>query len=83
LLSTNQESQRYFNVYELSPSPYTKSSLSASAVALALCQSEPVLNDGQSCGDSSRDNVIEGVRRKFIEKVVAQHEEREEDDDSD
>ncbi|XP_052140597.1 uncharacterized protein LOC127760387 [Oryza glaberrima] len=53
------------------------------SVALALCQSEPVLNDGQSGGDSSRDNVIEGVRRKFIEKVVAQHEEREEDDDSD
>uniref|UniRef100_J3KX37 Phosducin thioredoxin-like domain-containing protein n=1 Tax=Oryza brachyantha TaxID=4533 RepID=J3KX37_ORYBR len=53
------------------------------SVALALCQSDPVLNDGQGGNDSSRDNVIEGVRRKFIEKVVAQHEEREEEDDSD
>ncbi|CAD6341952.1 unnamed protein product [Miscanthus lutarioriparius] len=51
-----------------------------SAVALALCQSDPVLNDGHGGSDSSRDNVIEGVRRKFIEKVVAQHEEREEED---
>ncbi|CAM0880101.1 unnamed protein product [Alopecurus aequalis] len=53
------------------------------SVALALCQSDPVLNDGQSGGDSSRNNVIEGVRRKFIEKVVAQHEAREDEDDSD
>ena len=51
-----------------------------SAVALALCQSDPILNDGHDGSDSSRDNVIEGVRRKFIEKVVAQHEEREEED---
>ncbi|PUZ58395.1 hypothetical protein GQ55_5G506800 [Panicum hallii var. hallii] len=50
------------------------------SVALALCQSDPVLNDGHGGNDSSRDNVIEGVRRKFIEKVVAQHEEREEED---
>jgi hypothetical protein len=50
-----------------------------SAVALALCQSDPVLNDGHGGSDSSRDNVIEGVRRKFIEKIVAQHEEREEE----
>ncbi|KAG2553076.1 phosducin-like protein 3 isoform X1 [Panicum virgatum] len=50
------------------------------SVALALCQSDPVLNDGHGGSDSSRDNVIEGVRRKFIEKVVAQHEEREEED---
>ncbi|PUZ41756.1 hypothetical protein GQ55_9G530100 [Panicum hallii var. hallii] len=50
------------------------------SVALALCQSDPVLNDGHGGSNSSRDNVIEGVRRKFIEKVVAQHEEREEED---
>jgi hypothetical protein len=59
---------------------YTKPPLFLSAVALALCQSDPVLNDGHGGNDSSRDNVIEGVRRKFIEKVVAQHEEREEED---
>ncbi|XP_021890351.1 phosducin-like protein 3 [Carica papaya] len=47
-------------------------------VALVLCQSDPVLNDGQG-GDSSREAVIEGVRRQFIEKVVREHE----DDDDD
>lgn len=39
-------------------------------VALVLCQSDPVLNDGQGGTDRSRDSVIEGVRRKLIEKVV-------------
>ncbi|KAH7681893.1 Conserved phosducin-like protein [Dioscorea alata] len=48
------------------------------AVALALCQSDPVLNDGQSGGDASRESVIDGVRKKFIEKVVN---DRENDDD--
>ncbi|KAK9062891.1 hypothetical protein SSX86_020081 [Deinandra increscens subsp. villosa] len=43
-------------------------------VAMILCQSDPVLNDGQSEGEASREAVIEGVRRRFIEKVVAQHE---------
>lgn len=43
-------------------------------VALILCQSDPVLNDGQSDGEASRDAVLEGVRRRFIEKVVTQHE---------
>lgn len=47
-------------------------------VALVLCQSDPVLNDGLG-GDSSREAVIEGVRRQFIEKVVREHE----DDDDD
>ncbi|KAL5991103.1 hypothetical protein ACLOJK_012009 [Asimina triloba] len=42
-------------------------------VALTLCQSDPVLNDGHS-----ESSVLEGVRKKFIEKVVT---EREEDDD--
>lgn len=43
-------------------------------VAMILCQSDPVLNDGQSEGGASRDAVLEGVRKRFIEKVVAQHE---------
>lgn len=47
-------------------------------VALALCQSDPVLNDGQGGSDNSREAVIEGVRKRFIEKVVTQHED---DDD--
>ncbi|KAJ6846588.1 phosducin-like protein 3 [Iris pallida] len=53
------------------------------AVALALCQSDPVLNDGRSRGDSSKDAVIEGVRRRFIEKVVNQHEDGDDDYSSD
>lgn len=52
------------------------------AVALALCQSDPVLNDGRS-GDSSKDAVIEGVRKRFIETVVTQHEDREDEYSSD
>lgn len=48
-------------------------------VALVLCQSDPVLNDGQSGGDMSRKAVLEGVRRRLIEKVVKDHE----DDDND
>lgn len=43
-------------------------------VALVLCQSDPVLNDGHSGDDTSRKAVIEGVRKRFIEKVVKQHE---------
>ncbi|KAL5699098.1 hypothetical protein ACHQM5_030045 [Ranunculus cassubicifolius] len=48
-------------------------------VALALCQSDPVLNDGQGGSDKSIEAVIEGVRKRFIEKVVTQHED---DDDA-
>ncbi|KAF5181459.1 Phosducin-like protein [Thalictrum thalictroides] len=51
----------------------------AEGVALALCQSDPVLNDGQSGGNQSREAVIEGVRQRFIEKVVTQHEEDNDD----
>ncbi|KAK1423243.1 hypothetical protein QVD17_18540 [Tagetes erecta] len=47
-------------------------------VALVLCQSDPVLNDGQSGGEGSREDVLEGVRRRFIENVITQHED---DDD--
>lgn len=43
-------------------------------VALVLCQSDPVLNNGQGGSDASRDSVIEGVRKRLIEKVVKEHE---------
>ncbi|BFG27076.1 hypothetical protein CerSpe_133500 [Prunus speciosa] len=43
-------------------------------VALVLCQSDPVLNDGQSGNGRSRKAVIDGVRQRFIEKVVTEHE---------
>ncbi|KAI3877583.1 hypothetical protein MKX03_037716, partial [Papaver bracteatum] len=44
------------------------------AVALVLCQSDHVLNDGQSSSESSRDAVFNQVRRNFIEKVVKERE---------
>ncbi|XP_065877687.1 uncharacterized protein [Euphorbia lathyris] len=43
-------------------------------VALVLCQSDPVLNDGQNGSEASRESVVEGVRRRFLEKVVKEHE---------
>ncbi|CAL5325620.1 unnamed protein product [Camellia sinensis] len=44
-------------------------------VALVLCQSDPVLNDGQSGSEpSSREAVLKGVRQRLIEKVVRDHE---------
>ncbi|KAG6424795.1 hypothetical protein SASPL_115215 [Salvia splendens] len=46
------------------------------SVALVLCQADPVLNDGH--GEQSRDAVLDGVRKKFLERVVR---EREDDDD--
>ncbi|XP_057416040.1 uncharacterized protein LOC130710707 [Lotus japonicus] len=52
-------------------------------VALVLCQSDPVLNDGQSGNEQSREAVIEEVRKRFIEKVVLDHEERDDDSSSD
>lgn len=54
-----------------------------SGVALVLCQSDPVLNDGQSRDEESRQAVIDGVRKRFIEKVVADHEEKDYDSSSD
>ncbi|KAI7986555.1 hypothetical protein LOK49_LG14G01001 [Camellia lanceoleosa] len=49
-------------------------------VALVLCQSDPVLNDGQSGSEpSSREAVLKGVQQRLIEKVVRDHE----DDDDD
>lgn len=52
-------------------------------VALVLCQSDPVLNDGQSGSDAARKTVLDGVRKRFIEKVVAQHEEADDGSSSD
>ncbi|KAG9440368.1 hypothetical protein H6P81_020533 [Aristolochia fimbriata] len=51
-------------------------------VALVLCQSDPVLNDGHS-ESSSQEAVIESVRKRFIEKVVTEHEDEEDGDSSD
>lgn len=44
-----------------------------------LCQSDPVLNDGHNGNEA----IIEGVRKRFIEKVVADHEEGDDDYSSD
>lgn len=52
------------------------------SVALALCQSDPVLNDGRN-GGASKDAVIQGVRQKFIEKVVDDQENIDDDYSSD
>ncbi|KAJ3694125.1 hypothetical protein LUZ60_009605 [Juncus effusus] len=52
------------------------------SVALALCKSDPVLNDGYNT-NASKDEVIDGVRKKFIEKVIAQHENDDDDYSSD
>ncbi|PRQ44255.1 putative thioredoxin-like protein [Rosa chinensis] len=47
-------------------------------VALVLCQSDPVLNDGQSVNGRSREAV-----KRFIEKVVTQHEDKDDGYSSD
>ncbi|PHU06001.1 hypothetical protein BC332_26823 [Capsicum chinense] len=39
-------------------------------VALTLCQSDPVLNDGRSKKEQSREAVLERVRERFLGKVV-------------
>ncbi|KAG8384938.1 hypothetical protein BUALT_Bualt04G0170200 [Buddleja alternifolia] len=44
------------------------------SVALVLCQSDPVLNDGHGGGEQSREAVLDGVRKKFVERVVREHE---------
>ncbi|KAL2472532.1 Thioredoxin superfamily protein [Abeliophyllum distichum] len=44
------------------------------SVALVLCQSDPVLNDGQCGGEQSREAVLDGIRKKFVESVVREHE---------
>ncbi|CAM8924879.1 unnamed protein product [Rhodiola kirilowii] len=52
------------------------------AVALVLCQSDPVLNDGHSGGDT-RKTVIEGERQRLIERIVKTHEDNDDGSDSD
>ncbi|CAH9099400.1 unnamed protein product [Cuscuta europaea] len=48
------------------------------SVALVLCQSDPVLNDGHG-GEQSRETVQDGIRKKFLERAIK---EREDDDGS-
>ena len=52
-------------------------------VALVLCQSDPVLNDGQSGSGASREDVIGGVQRRLLEKVVKEHEDGDDGSSSD
>ncbi|GFP84925.1 viral iap-associated factor homolog [Phtheirospermum japonicum] len=52
------------------------------SVALVLCQSDPVLNDGQG-GEQSREAVLAGVRKKFVERVVKEHEDDDDGSSSD
>ncbi|XP_052197550.1 uncharacterized protein LOC127804670 [Diospyros lotus] len=51
-------------------------------VAFVLCQSDPVLNDGQAGSEPSRKAVLDGVRQRLIEKVVKDHEDDEDDGSS-
>uniref|UniRef100_A0A7C9DVJ1 Uncharacterized protein n=1 Tax=Opuntia streptacantha TaxID=393608 RepID=A0A7C9DVJ1_OPUST len=43
-------------------------------VALVLCQSEPVFNDGQTGSDSSRKSVLDGESKRLTEKFVTERE---------
>ncbi|KAE9612553.1 hypothetical protein Lal_00005899 [Lupinus albus] len=52
-------------------------------VAFVLCQSDPVLNDGHSTNEKSREAVIAGVQKRFIEKIVADHEDDDDGSSSD
>ncbi|KAK9287634.1 hypothetical protein L1049_016071 [Liquidambar formosana] len=52
-------------------------------VALVLCQSDPVPNDGQSGSSPSRKAVIKGERKRLIEKVVTEHEDDDDGSSSD
>ncbi|XP_047313148.1 phosducin-like protein 3 [Impatiens glandulifera] len=54
----------------------------AEGVALVLCQSDPVLNDGTTGSDSSREAVLGRVRQQLVEKVVTEHERNDSDDGS-
>ncbi|KAI4348286.1 hypothetical protein L6164_009022 [Bauhinia variegata] len=57
-------------------------SLRSTGVALVFCQSDPVLKDGQSKNEQSREAVIE-VRSRFLEKVVTEHEDNDDGSSSD
>ncbi|CAA0820132.1 Thioredoxin superfamily protein [Striga hermonthica] len=52
------------------------------SVALVLCQLDPVLNDGQG-REQSRDAVLAGVRKKFVERAVKDHEDDDDGSSSD
>ncbi|XP_051133147.1 uncharacterized protein LOC127252852 isoform X3 [Andrographis paniculata] len=52
------------------------------SVAVVLCQSDPVLDNGHS-GEQSRDDVLDGVRKKFLERVVREHEDNDDGSSSD
>ncbi|KAL3624320.1 hypothetical protein CASFOL_033136 [Castilleja foliolosa] len=52
------------------------------SVALVLCQSDPVLNDGQG-GEQSTEAVLAGVRQKFVERVIKEHEDDDDGSSSD
>ncbi|KAH6790995.1 Thioredoxin superfamily protein [Perilla frutescens var. frutescens] len=52
------------------------------SVSLVLCQSDPVLNDGHG-GEQSRDAVLDGVRKKFLERVVREREDGDDGSSSD
>uniref|UniRef100_A0A5B7C1D1 Putative phosducin-like protein 3 n=1 Tax=Davidia involucrata TaxID=16924 RepID=A0A5B7C1D1_DAVIN len=57
--------------------------LTPEGVAFVLCQSDPVLKDGQSGSEPSRKAVLEGVRKRLIEKVVTEHEDDDDGSSSD
>lgn len=52
-------------------------------MALVLCQSDPMLNDGQTGSDSSRKSVIDGESKRLLEKFVTEHEDADDGSDSD
>ncbi|GMH03947.1 hypothetical protein Nepgr_005786 [Nepenthes gracilis] len=52
-------------------------------VALVLCQSNPVLDDGQSGGGSSRKSVLGQVHQKLTQKTAADHEDDDDGSSSD
>lgn len=60
--------------------PFGSRKCTPESVALVLCQSDPVLNDGQG-GDGSSKQA--GVQKRFIEKVMTEHLDKDEDYSSD
>ncbi|KZV47962.1 hypothetical protein F511_32971 [Dorcoceras hygrometricum] len=49
--------------------------------ALVLCRSDPVLNVGHG-GEQSREAVLDGMRKKLVERVVRDHVDGDDDDGS-
>ena len=50
---------------------------------MVLCQSDPVLNHGQTGSDSSRKSVLDGESKRLIEKFVTEREDADDDSSSD